>query len=187
MADDALNADSAGDRAQNHDILASEPAAEFVFDRDVETFLAVCRTASVATVGACGAPHNANVQFAHGNAGGEEFAPFDLWWVSSPASDHSRNLAARPQAAVTVYGHADAPDQIRGVQARGTVTPVLTPGDDGYPAALRRYAAKYPFVDTPPFDAAVARQGLYRFRPDWIRWIDNRRGFGWKVERVLVG
>ncbi len=168
-------------------MLSSDPPADFVFDREVEIFLAVCRTASLATVDDDGAPHNANVQFAHGSIGGQASAPFDLWWVSSPTSAHSRHLTARPRAAVTVYAHADAPDQIRGIQARGTVTPALTPGDAAYPAALRRYAAKYPFVDTPPFDAAVARQGLYRFRPQWIRWIDNRRGFGWKVERTLGG
>jgi len=164
-----------------------DPPADFVFDREVETFLAVCRTASLATVGSGGLPHNANVQFAHGGGAADGGGPFDLWWVSSPASDHSKDLAARAYAAVTVYAHADAPDQIRGVQARGRVQPPLCPGDAGYAAALRRYVAKYPFAGGPPFNAAVARQGLYRFCPDWIRWIDNRRGFGWKVERSLKG
>lgn len=161
--------------------MPGDPPATFVFDQEVQTFLAVCRTASLATVAPDGMPHNANVQFAAHGAG----AALDLWWVSSPGSAHSQHVAQRPRAAVTVYAHADAPDQIHGLQARGTIAPGLTPGDAGYDQALARYAAKYPFVSGPPFDAALAKQALYRFTPTWIRWIDNRRGFGWKVEKQL--
>ena len=163
--------------------MPGDAPATFVFDQDVQTFLAVCRTASLATVDRDGTPHNANVQFVPHGAG----AAFDLWWVSSPDSAHSQHLLGQPAAAVTVYAHADEPEQIHGVQMRGVVDAALTPQDPGYAAARERYAARFAFVDTPPFDAAFARQGLYRFRTRWIRWIDNRRGFGWKSERTLNG
>ena len=150
------------------------------FDAEVETFLALCRTMTLATADADGTPHAANVQYVHD-------AGWGLWWVSKPEARHSRELAARPAAAVTVYAHRDAPDQIHGLQLRGVVATAVTVRDAGFAAAFERYASKYPFVAEGALRAAVEAQAFYRFVPSWLRWIDNRRGFGFKVETTLSG
>ncbi len=144
-------------------------------DQQIATFLAVCRTASLATVDADGSPFAANIQFAADDA-------WRLYWVSAEASAHSRNLLAEPQVAVAIYAHQDEPEQIHGLQMRGRAE-VL---DGGKVAdAFKLYASKYPFVTGPPYDQAMKMQFFYRFTPSWLRWIDNRRGFGWKIEKTL--
>ncbi len=145
-------------------------------DPQIADFLAAHRTASLATVDAAGLPHAANVQYVSDDA-------LNLYWVSSTASEHSQHLADRPGSAITVYAHVDAPDQIHGVQMHGTAELL----SDAAAVTLVRalYEATYPFAAEPPYRDAVAAQSFYRFRPTWVRWIDNRRGFGWKHEKTL--
>ena len=57
--------------------------------------------------------------------------------------------------------------------------------DDQLEDIYKRYAAKFPFVSGPPYDKAMKLQLFYCFKPTWLRWIDNRKGFGWKVEQTL--
>ncbi len=140
---------------------------------EITAFLADCRTASLATVDALGTPHAANVQYASNEA-------HQLIWVSSESTAHSVNLAANPKAAVTVYAHDDRPENIHGLQLQGTAMPA--PDRE---QALATYTQRYPFVAEPPYVHALAKQTLYIFTPTWLRWIDNRRGFGWKVEMAL--
>lgn len=144
-------------------------------DQQIATFLAVCRTASLATVDAQGMPCNANIQYASDNA-------WRLVWVSSESSAHSINLATHAAAAITIYAHMDLPEQIHGLQMRGTAQ-VLSA--DAAHSAFHLYASKFAFVANPPYRDAVLRQRFYCFTPTWLRWIDNRRGFGWKVEQTL--
>ena len=146
-------------------------------DQQIAAFLAVCRTASLATVSEAGHPYAANVQFV-ADAG------WRLYWVSKPEAAHSKHLDAKPQAAVTIYAHQDAPDLIHGLQLHGTAAPV--PPEERE-AVLALYQAKYPFTAEPPYADAIARQQLYRFTPSWLRWIDNRVHFGFKVEKSLPG
>ena len=136
-------------------------------DRAIALHLALCRTASLATADAAGVPHAANIQVAPA-------AGLSLLWVSSPEARHSHDLAARPEAAVTLYAHDDRPDQIRGLQLRGRAAIADSP-------ELRElYLDRFDFLrETPDLKAAFDRQTLYRFTPTWVRWIDNRRGFGW--------
>jgi len=150
---------------------------ELSVDQQVAAFLAVCKTASLATVDAAGSPCNANVQYVSDDA-------WRLYWVSSVSSLHSVNLGAKPQAAVTIYAHRDEPEQVHGVQIRGTVC-VLDHAEAE--RALSLYMGKYPFVAEPPFRGALGMQRLYRFTPTWLRWIDNRQGFGYKRELNLPG
>ena len=151
--------------------------ADFAFADEVAAFLAEHRTAGLATADADGTPHAANVQYAF------DPADFSLWWVSSPGSLHSRHLLARPACAVTVYAPVDDRTQIHGVQMHGRVDPPLQLTDAGWAEAFERYADRFPFVrDDAKMRAAVESQALYRFAPTWLRWIDNRRGFGFKAE-----
>ncbi|MEM6507798.1 MAG: pyridoxamine 5'-phosphate oxidase family protein [Planctomycetota bacterium] len=149
--------------------------SELSVEQQIETFLAVCKTASLATVDAHGNPCAANIQYAHDNR-------WRLYWVSSMSSLHSVNLEQHPETAVTVYAHQDAPEQIHGLQLRGQAK-MLEGGRLEDIHAL--YAQKYPFVTGPPYDKAMKLQLFYCFTPSWLRWIDNRRGFGWKFEKSI--
>lgn len=149
--------------------------ADLSLEQEVSAFLAVCRTATLATVGADGAPHAACVQFAAD-------ARWRLAWVSATGSEHSQHLADEPRCAMTVYAHDDRPDRIHGLQLHGTATAVEV---DERAAALDLYRVKYPFVADEPYASAIDRQGVYRFTPTWLRWLDNRRGFRFKVEQTL--
>ena len=148
---------------------------DLAFNQKIAAFLAVCKTASLATVNPAGEPCNANIQYVNDDA-------WRLYWVSNASSVHSLNLVEKPDAAVTIYSHLDDQDLIHGLQMRGKAE-VL----EGAEAedALKRYTEKYPFVSEPPFDKAVANQDFYRFTPTWLRWLDNREGFGWKREITL--
>ncbi len=149
------------------------------FDQQIEVFLATCRTATLATVDDEGRPHAANVQVVHD-------AGWGLSWISSPRSAHSRYLAARPAAAVTLYSHLDEPELIHGLQLHGQVRPAVDLDDSDWPQLWARYTAKYPFVASAPrMRAAAEGQRFYTFVPSWLRWIDNRRGFGFKIEKTL--
>ncbi len=154
------------------------------FDQEVSLFLATCRTAAIATVDDDGAPHAANVQYAHDE-------DFRLYWVSSPGSVHSENVTRNARAAVTVYAHDDRAENIHGLQLRGTVSTVTDErdGDAPHPDWQRvweLYTAKFAFVaSSPQLKAAVERQRFYCFTPAWLRWIDNRVHFGFKVEKAL--
>ena len=149
--------------------------AEFSKDQQVAAFLAVCRTASIATSDADGGLYNANIQYASDSA-------WRLYWVSAESSQHSRNISDNHKAAVTIYAHQDTPELIHGLQMRGRAE-LLDGGD--VEQAFELYAAKYPFVTGPPYDQAMKMQLFYRFTPKWLRWIDNREGFGRKFEKNL--
>lgn len=149
--------------------------SELAVDQQVETFLATCKTASLATVDEHANPFAANIQYVHDKH-------WRLYWVSSMSSTHSVNIEHKHDAAVTIYAHQDDPEKIHGLQMRGTA--VMLEGKllgDAY----KLYAGKYPFVTGPPYDKAMKLQLFYRFTPTWLRWIDNRKGFGWKVERAI--
>ena len=160
---------------------------DLTFNQQIELFLATCRTASLATVGSApgpgnqgtAQPHAANIQYAHDG-------DWCLHWISSPDSDHSRHLAANPRAAVTVYAHQDVPELIHGLQLHGTVDLAIAHGQAEWNRVWELYTGKFEFVKSvPQLRSAAEKQSFYRFRPTWLRWIDNRKGFGWKVEKSI--
>lgn len=148
---------------------------EFDQAEQVAAFLATCKTASLATVDAHGHPCAANIQYVHDEH-------WRLYWVSSISSAHSVNIEHRPDVALTVYAHQDDPKEIHGLQLRGTAKVLSNEHLDEVHAL---YAAKYPFVTGPPYDEAMKMQLFYCLTPTWLRWIDNRKGFGWKIETAL--
>lgn len=159
-------------------------STDFDLIATVTQFLDGCRTASLATADADGRPHAANVQYARGNGDGD--STLTLYWVSDPGSEHSRHLADRPDAGITIYSHDDTATNIHGVQLRGRCE--VVPDEEAWGHVWDLYTRKYPVVTTMPQVREMiddGRQCFYRFTPTWIRWIDNRRGFGWKVERGL--
>jgi uncharacterized protein YhbP (UPF0306 family) len=104
-----------------------------------------------------------------------------LFWFSSSASAHSRNLKRNPRSAVTVFRCTADWKEIRGVQMMGAVSVVSD-------AALRRAIAKTyttRFHLGKVFVAAISASTLYCFQPDWLRYIDNSRRFRYKFELSL--
>lgn len=130
---------------------------------------------TLATVSAAGAPHAADVYF---STLGEADQERTLYFFSDATSQHSLDLATNPYAAVTIYPAVTGWQEIRGVQMRGQVR-VVEPGA-AWDAAWEGYLVKFPFASA--LKDIVAQNTLYAFRPDWIRRIDNRRGFGHKEE-----
>ncbi|MCI0521928.1 MAG: pyridoxamine 5'-phosphate oxidase family protein [Chloroflexi bacterium] len=136
-------------------------------------FLALS-TMTLATSGADGAPHAAPVYFAAGEG-------MRLYFFSDIASQHSRDLAYNPHAAVAIYPECRGWQEIRGLQLRGAARAVADAAERR--AAWRIYRAKFPFVRG--LQAAVTASQLYLFTPRWARLTDNRRGFGFKEEWEL--
>lgn len=145
---------------------------------EAAVLLAQCRTASLATVDAHGRPHAANIQYVHDDQ-------LCLYFVSGLDTEHSQHIADRPDVAITVYHPDDAdPQSIRGLQLKARVEAVTDSVERG--RALALYTARFPFVATDPgLSAAVEQQNFYKLTSTWLRLIDNRRGFGWKVEMQL--
>ena len=101
-----------------------------------------------------------------------------LFWLSSPSSLHSQNLKAVPRAAATVYRHTESWNEIRGVQMRGMVIVITNPKRRRL--LIKDYSEQFKLG--PLFLPAISRCRLYEFRPDFFRFIDNCKGFGYKFE-----
>jgi hypothetical protein len=105
---------------------------------------------------------------------------FNLYFVSSPASRHSLNLAAHAGAAATV--HEDYRDwrEIKGIQLEGTVEQV----SDAEEASIRElYGRKFPLAADPAaapaaIAAAFAKVRWYRLAAVRAYFVDNSAGFG---------
>ena len=132
-------------------------------------------TLTVSTVGADGEPHAAPVYFVATD-------DLRLYFFSDPASQHAQDFSHDPRAAAALYPECEGWEEIRGLQMRGVLS-LVQPGLE-WDTAWRHYQEKFPFVTE--FQAVVAVNELYVFVPRWIRWIDNRRGFGFKEEWTLT-
>lgn len=139
--------------------------------QDVRKFLCAQNTLSLATLDAGGAPRSTPLFYWMDEA-------LDLFWFSSASSEHSRDLARQPGAAVSVYRQTEDWKQIRGVQMRGRAEQVADP-------ELRRqvetaYAERFRLNAF--LRLALRQSSLYRFRPEWLRYVDNSVRFGFKQE-----
>jgi uncharacterized protein YhbP (UPF0306 family) len=124
-------------------------------------------TMALATVAADGAPRVTPLYYLADEA-------LRLYWFSSASSEHSESLRRNPAAAVAVYRLSEGWREIRGVQMRGMAAAVTD-------RARRRdvaevYAERFHLGRT--VRAGMARSRLYAFEPEWVRYIDNARGFG---------
>jgi len=134
----------------------------------VTAFLEASRTATLATVDEAGRPHAANVQFAVDGMA--------LVWASRPEAAHSRHVERAGLAALTVYAHVSDPGQIHGVQVHAEVERAI-------PARARPiYTARFAALGEAKLARMLEGHVLYRAEPTWLRWIDNRRAFGFKRE-----
>ena len=127
---------------------------------------------TLATSGLDGAPHAAPVYFA------VDESRENLYFFSGTDSQHSHDLADNQRAAAAIHPLVEGWQEIRGLQMRGRVRPV--PAGPEWEKAWRLYLVKFPFVIG--MKEIVEQNQLYSFHPDWTRWLDNRRGFGFKEE-----
>jgi uncharacterized protein YhbP (UPF0306 family) len=103
---------------------------------------------------------------------------FSLYWFSSKSSLHSLNLKRTPRAAATVYRNAESWREICGVQLRGAVSKVAEP--ERRATLVEAYCERFTLGRV--FRLALHTSDLYSLRPEFFRYIDNARGFGYKFE-----
>lgn len=137
----------------------------------VATLLESQSTLSLATSAEDGSPQIAPLFYLAGEA-------LSLYWLSSASSVHSRNLKRSPAAAVAVYRPAMEWKEIRGAQMRGAVSVVADRVERR--RIVEAYAARFSLG--PLFRARIARSRLYRFQPEWVRYLDNSIRLGYKFE-----
>jgi uncharacterized protein YhbP (UPF0306 family) len=101
-----------------------------------------------------------------------------LFWLSSESSLHSLNLKRTPRAAVTVHSSAEYWKQIRGVQMRGSVGKITEPKLRA--ARIEAYCERFQLGRG--FRLVLRQSALYEFTPEFIRYLDNSQGFGFKFE-----
>jgi uncharacterized protein len=151
---------------------------DFDFQHEVDQFLGTSRTASLSTVSSDGKPHAANLQYAVDK-------DWSLYFVSNPETVHASNIAIDPAVALTIYGHTDNWREIHGLQIKGECFAATDDADRSN--AWTWFKLAYPFVDhNEELKARIDNECFYVIKPTWIRWIDNRRGFGFKVEKDLA-
>jgi len=141
----------------------------------IRTLLSAQSTLALATTAADGSPHIAPLFFLLRS-------DLSLCWLSAPSSLHSQNLAANPAASVTVFRPTENWKEICGVQMRGSVEIIRERKQRA--AILDAYMERFALKGV--LRVAIARSRLYCFRPAWIRYIDNSRGFGYKFEITLA-
>jgi uncharacterized protein YhbP (UPF0306 family) len=137
----------------------------------IAAFLERHSTLTLATLGPSGDPMAASLFYASDEA-------LRLYWTSGANSRHSRNLARHARAAVTIHGETWRWTEIAGVQLEGEAA--IVPAGPAWSETWERFRSKFPFVDE--FQAEVSRSNFYVLTPRWVRLIDNRQGFGHKVE-----
>ena len=140
---------------------------------ELQAFLTSQSTMALATAGEeDGRPQVAPLFFASDEA-------LNLYWISSPDSRHSVNIADWNDASAAIYAHTWDWSGIKGVQVSGDAMAVRD--DDERRRALELYRAKFPFVNDRFMDLIEASV-FYVLRPTWPRWLDNERRFGYKQE-----
>lgn len=112
-----------------------------------------------------------------------------VYFISNPESDHAQALVQQPAVAAAIYQDGQDWQMIRGLQLEGMARVVRN--ETERQQALTAYGIKYPFVapglmqrDGGPLELAgpLAQSRFFVIEVDWIRLIDNTRGFGYREE-----
>lgn len=124
---------------------------------------------TLATVEPDGAARATPLFFAYG-------PELTIYFLSDPKTVHVQNLLREPRVSLAFYPEVSGWKEIRGLQMKGTAQRV--PAAD-LERAWDIYQQRFPFLSEIP--EAVEVSELYRFVPEWVRIIDNRRGFAYQV------
>ena len=151
----------------------------------IKEYLAAHNTVTLASCSANG-PWAAAVFFASDEN-------LTLYFKSDPKTRHMIDILDDPRVAATVQDDGQAWQSIRGLQLVGSCSRV---GDHDTSRVNDLYVEKYPFLgavtdDSSDQDERVLAERLqktpfYQLCPQWVRLIDNTRGFGQKVE-ISIG
>ena len=97
-------------------------------------------------------------------------------FVSSPESDHIKNLEKSKKCAATIQDDGLEWKKIKGLQLKGEINQA----NEKY---WENYLRKYPYIKTnEELSKALEKVNLYEFRITWARLIDNTKGFGNRTE-----
>ena len=128
--------------------------------------------------------HNTMTLATHGKDGTGAAAVFyatvrksaSLVFVSSPESNHIKNLEISKKCAATIQNDGLEWKEIRGLQLKGEINQA----NEKY---WKNYLRKYPCIRTNgELSKALEKVNLYEFRITWTRLIDNTKGFGNRTE-----
>ncbi|GAB4179916.1 MAG: hypothetical protein Fur0032_20720 [Terrimicrobiaceae bacterium] len=149
---------------------------ETMMDR-VGAIMSNLTTMTLATAGPGGEPHAAAVYFAADRDG-------TLYFLSAKTTVHAEHLLRDPRVAATIHDENQQWESLRGIQLRGTAAPVAAAR---MPRAAAVYAAKFAFAAIKggaggALADALSKTTFWGLKPEWIRLIDNSRGFGFKEE-----
>ncbi len=136
----------------------------------VLSILSEAEAMTLATIGPGGDPRATPVYFAFDDH-------LNLVFLSDEHSLHSRNLERDARAAVAIYPQIKDWRALRGVQMQGDARRVVATERSRAQAV---YQQRFPFVAA--LSELIGGSTLYHFVPTWVRWIDNRRGFGFQEE-----
>ncbi|MGI5339317.1 pyridoxamine 5'-phosphate oxidase [Streptomyces sp. CA-181903] len=116
-----------------------------------------------------------------GTGGEEADGEISLVFVTSTTTRHGRALASgNAPVAFTVQRDGQEWTALTGVQGRGTCA--LLNGAERA-AAWDAYRARFPYVErSERLRQAMDRTEFWELRPDWLRLVDNGRGFGHRTE-----
>jgi uncharacterized protein YhbP (UPF0306 family) len=141
--------------------------------RKVYEFLQSESTLVLSTKGADGAVHSTPLFYLVAEN-------LDLMWLSSVDSRHSQSVRVEPNVSVAVFRSTFEWRKIAGVQMHGLCS--IVDGPERSPI-LDSYCSRFQLGSV--LSLAASRSLVYRFRPQWIRYIDNQKRFGYKFELVF--
>jgi uncharacterized protein len=108
----------------------------------------------------------------------------NCYFLSAQSTRHGSALANGGKIAFTVHKDEQEWRSIQGVQGRGYCQPVAAEHRE---SAWQAYSRRFPFVIKPlqSIATALAAMTLWSITPNWLRLIDNTKGFGHKEELSL--
>jgi hypothetical protein len=106
-----------------------------------------------------------------------------LYFVSSVTTWHCQHIAADPRVSVSISGECSDWKEIKGLQLVGVASVVSGADRDG---VIETYLTKFPALKKLHQASEILslfwESSFYRISPEWIRLIDNSKGFGHKDE-----
>ena len=133
--------------------------------------LALLREHQVLTLAVAG-PYAAAVYYAVD-------ANLNLYFVTDPQTRHGGALLNDGRVAGTIQRDRQCRQEIRGIQLTGHCRRLTGAARvAGWTIFLKRFA----WASAPDLAPSLAKVALWKLTPDWLRLIDNRRGFGHKAE-----
>lgn len=104
----------------------------------------------------------------------------DLYWISSRRSAHSQHIATNPSASAAIFQSTFNWREIAGVQMQGICSIAERHERAQH---LKRYLERFQLNSLASF--GIARATMYLFRPQWLRFTDNRKRFAQRFELDL--